>query len=206
MPQVSLVVGYDRVIWSLEEDSGFSVKSLKNGMVDHGGAIDNYVMEWNNWVPSKVGIHAWRVEMERIPVWAELSKRGIAMSSAVCPICEEEVESADHLMISCRLAQIAWSVISTWCKVPSIYAFTIRDLLEMHRYTSFSKRKAKAFYAVCLTTIWCVWRARNALVFEGNPMILNKVVGKIKTLSYLWVKHRGKNTTLTWEMWRGFKI
>lgn len=27
--QVSLVVGSDRVIWSLEEDSGFSIKSLK---------------------------------------------------------------------------------------------------------------------------------------------------------------------------------
>lgn len=124
----------------------------------------------------------------------------------MCLICEEEVESAEYLMISCRFAQLVWSVISSWCKVPSIYAFTIRDLLEMHRYTSFSKRKAKAFYAVCLTTIWCVWRAQNALVFEGNPIILNNVVGEIKALSYLWVKHRGKNTSLTSEMWRGFKL
>ncbi|XP_076952132.1 uncharacterized protein LOC143625763 [Bidens hawaiensis] len=139
--------------------------------------------------------------MERIPVLFSLAKRGISVPSVVCPICEEE-----HLMISCDFAQMVWSVITSWCKVPSIYAFSVKDLLELHKYTFFPKRKAKAFYVVCLTTIWCIWRARNVLVFEGKSVSLNNVMGEIKTLSFLWVKNRGKHLDLTWDNGSEFKF
>ncbi|XP_076930863.1 uncharacterized protein LOC143595823 [Bidens hawaiensis] len=163
-------------------------------------------MEWNNWVPNKVGIHAWSAEMNKIPVLFELVKRGISVRTAVCPICEDELESAEHLMISCVFAQTLWSAISSWCKVPSIFAFSVKDLLGLHRFLHFPKTKAKTFNAVCMTTIWCIWRSRNALVFEGKPINLTNVVGEIKVLSFMWVKNRGKNTSLTWEQWRGFNF
>ncbi|XP_076948891.1 G-type lectin S-receptor-like serine/threonine-protein kinase At1g67520 [Bidens hawaiensis] len=185
--QVVLEDGMDKVVWDLDDGSGFSVRSLKIELVDQEYVVGNYVMEWNNWVPKKVGIHAWRVEMERIPVMIELVKRGIMVTSAVCPICEEEVESVEHLMISCQFAQDVWSVISSWCKVPPIFAFSVKDLLELHRFTHLPKRKAKAFYSVCLTTLWCLWRARSALIFEGKVANLCNVVGEIKALSFLWI-------------------
>lgn len=37
--------------------------------------------------------------MERIPVLFALTKLGVMVGSMVCPICEEEVESADRLSV-----------------------------------------------------------------------------------------------------------
>ncbi|XP_076889715.1 uncharacterized protein LOC143540582 [Bidens hawaiensis] len=204
--EVVLGDGMDRLVWDFEDNEGFSVRSLIRDLDELKPHDENYVMEWNNWVPKKVGIHAWRVEMGCIPILLELLKRGIVVTKAVCPICEEELESTEHLVISCQFAQTLWSVISSRCKVSSIFAFSVKDLLDLHRFSYFPKRKAKAFNAVCLTTIWCIWRARNALVFEGKQININNVVGEIKALTFLWVKNRGKNRSLTWEEWRGFNF
>ncbi|XP_076919732.1 uncharacterized protein LOC143580647 [Bidens hawaiensis] len=168
--QVRLVEGDDHLVWGLDEGCGFSVRSLKVGLEASLEMESSYLMEWNNFVPKKVGIHAWRVEMERIPVLFSLAKRGIPVPSVVCPVCEVEVESAEHVTISCYFAQSVWSVIETWCKVLPIYTFSVKDVLELHRHSSLSSRKAKVFHAVCLTTIWCLWRARNAVVFERKLM------------------------------------
>ncbi|XP_076907600.1 uncharacterized protein LOC143564109 [Bidens hawaiensis] len=204
--QVILEEGLDQSVWGSEGGCDFSVRSMKDGLDEIKSTAENYVMEWNNWAPKKIGIHAWRVEMGRIPVLLELVKRGISVTTTVCPVYEDDLESAEHLVVSCNFAQSLWSVISSWCKVPSIYAFSVKDLLELHRYTRFPEKKAKAFNVVCLTTIWCIWSARNTLVFEGKPVNLNNVVGEIKALSFLWVKNRRRNTRLTWEKWRAFNF
>ncbi|XP_076927472.1 uncharacterized protein LOC143591034 [Bidens hawaiensis] len=108
--------------------------------------------------------------MERIPTLFSLAKRNAISASVVCPICEEEIESAEHLLVSCSFAQSVWCIIAGWCKVPPIFAFSIRDLLELYRFSCLPTRKAKVFHAVCLATMWCIWKARNSLLFERKPV------------------------------------
>ncbi|XP_076939451.1 uncharacterized protein LOC143608187, partial [Bidens hawaiensis] len=64
------------------------------------------------------------------------------------------------------LAQDVWQIVSMWCGLPSVYAFSVRDLLDLHRYAGFGRKKAKVFYAVCLVTLWSIWKAMNELVFK----------------------------------------
>ncbi|XP_076940458.1 uncharacterized protein LOC143609645 [Bidens hawaiensis] len=160
---VVLSEGSDRLMWSIDKENGFSVRSMKSEIEDLGNTGVNFVLEWNNWVPKKVVIHAWRVEMERIPVMVQLVKRGVMVTSAICPISEEDLESAEHLVVSCQFAQSVWCIISSWCKISPFFAFSVKDLSECHRFYQLLKRKAKAFNAVCLTMVWCLWQ--NALVY-----------------------------------------
>ncbi|XP_076937070.1 uncharacterized protein LOC143604495 [Bidens hawaiensis] len=80
-------------------------RSLKEIFAINLGVEESHLFEWNNFVPKKVGILAWRAEMERIPVLFSLAKRGVAVESIVCPVCEEELESAEHMLVSCEFAQ-----------------------------------------------------------------------------------------------------
>ncbi|XP_076901327.1 uncharacterized protein LOC143555704 [Bidens hawaiensis] len=201
-----LLEGEDSWVWDLDYGDGFSVKSLKEIFAFNSGSEENYLFEWNNFVPKKVGILAWMAEMERIPVLFSLAKRGVAVESIVCPVCEENLESAEHLLVSCQFAQSIWSIITNWCKVPAIFAFSTRDLLEFHKYALLSSRKAKTFHAVCLTTIWCLWCTRNRWVFERKSPNLRSTVAEIKALSYLWVKNRSKWPDLTWDRWCAFNV
>ncbi|XP_076942244.1 uncharacterized protein LOC143612057 [Bidens hawaiensis] len=170
------------------------------------GGDTNYVYEWNNFVPKKVGILTWRAEMERIPVLVGLAKRNIAVESVWCPVCGEAEETAEHLMVSCAFAQAIWHGITSWCKVPTFFAFSTRDILELHKYYRMSKQSGKLFHVVCLTTMWCIWKTRNEVVFERKAVNVINVLGEIKALSFLWARNRSRRSNITWERWRVFDI
>ncbi|XP_076888484.1 uncharacterized protein LOC143538932 [Bidens hawaiensis] len=164
---VVLEGGTDTVGWELDGVGGFSVSSLKDRLKDVRFAVPNYTITWNNWVPGKVGILAWRAELNRVPVLSILYKRNIIDGSLDCPACGESEETTEHFFVSCGLAQEVWQAITLWCKVPYIFAFSVRDILDLYKFTKFPRRKAKYFHAVCLVSIWCLWKARNDMVFNG---------------------------------------
>ncbi|XP_076907117.1 uncharacterized protein LOC143563469 [Bidens hawaiensis] len=133
--------------------------------------------------------------MERVPLLVSLARRNVAVDSVVCLICGMEEETAEHLLNSCRFAQEIWGKVTNWCRVPNFFAFSIRDLLEAY----IPKDKAKVFHAICLTTLWCIWRARNEAVFEGKLVQLESVFGEIKGLNFLWLQNRAKKSSLSWN-------
>ncbi|XP_076893785.1 uncharacterized protein LOC143545875 [Bidens hawaiensis] len=194
------------MVWCGDVVEKFSVRSFKRLLNVSSLVIPEHVFVWNKWVPLKVGFIAWRAVLNRLPTFVELAKKNVSVGSLLCPVCEAEVESVDHLFISCGLAQTVWSFISQWCKVPLIYAFSVRDLVELYKYSSFPKDKAKVFHAVCLVSVWCIWKKRNALVHNGTPVRVTDLVEEIKAMSFLWIKNRSKKSGLLWEDWCKFRI
>ncbi|XP_022031670.1 uncharacterized protein LOC110932658 [Helianthus annuus] len=110
------------------------------------------VFEWNNWVPKKVAIVAWRSEMERLPTKCALSIRNIPVQNQRCMLCSEYDETSEHLFVSCHFAQTIWQNIAGWCRMPPIIAFDVKDLLELHGFSTGSKKKKKAINAIVLVT------------------------------------------------------
>ncbi|XP_076916199.1 uncharacterized protein LOC143575815 [Bidens hawaiensis] len=135
-----------------------------------------------------------------------LAKRNVIVGSLYCPTCGESEETTEHVFVSCGLAQAVWQAVSIWCKVPHIFAFGIRDIFELYKFINVSKRKVKMFHAVCLVSVWCLWKARNDIVFNGMAVTAETVVGDIKALGYLWIKNRSGGSSLSWEDWCRFKV
>ncbi|XP_076944762.1 uncharacterized protein LOC143615545 [Bidens hawaiensis] len=115
-----------------------------------------YEMKWNNWVSVKVGLLAWRAELDKLPVLTSLARRNVGVGSLDFPACSKVEETTKHIFVSCGLAQ------------------------------SFPKRKAKAFHAVCMATLWCLWKAGNDMVFGGLKISARSVAEDVKALSFLW--------------------
>ncbi|MFS7936949.1 hypothetical protein Hanom_Chr05g00421751 [Helianthus anomalus] len=117
--------------------------------------------------------------------------------------CVENTETCDHLFVSCGFAQIVWQVVFQWCKLQPVIAFSIRYILDAHKFFGGSVKKKKAFHAVCLVTLWAIWTHRNDLMFAGKAKSITAIVEEIKAKSYTWVKHRSKEQLISWEQWRG---
>ncbi|XP_076944940.1 uncharacterized protein LOC143615794 [Bidens hawaiensis] len=196
----------DKGIWCGDHSGEFSVRSLKGLLLEMSLSRPNNVFVWNNWLPKKVGFVAWRAVFIRLPTMEALAKRNILVSSLDCPICGKGMETVDHVFISCDFSQAVWCLISQWCKVPSIYAFSVRDLVELHRYASFPTDKAKAFHAVCLVTIWCIWKKRNDVVKKGGQVHPRSLIEEVKPLGFLWIRNRSKRRGLPWEDWSRFRL
>ncbi|KAI3820444.1 hypothetical protein L1987_07991 [Smallanthus sonchifolius] len=117
--------------WELESSGIFSVSSIKYMLADSYCSAPPYVSDWNNWVPKKVGMVAWRAEKDRLPTTETLSRRNIQISDPMCAFCGNHLEAIEHVILSCAFAQDVWQVISAWCR-------TLPFLLQM--LETFSRR------------------------------------------------------------------
>ncbi|XP_076949509.1 uncharacterized protein LOC143622182 [Bidens hawaiensis] len=142
---VVLVDGDDSVKWVSDVSSNFSVASLKEKIEMARISSPVYMMRWNNWVPSKVGLLAWSAELDRLPVLTLLARRNVGVGSLDCPACGELEETVEHIFVSCGLAQSVWQAISIWCNVPQVFAFSVHDLLELYKFTSFRRERKRRF-------------------------------------------------------------
>ncbi|XP_021995963.1 uncharacterized protein LOC110893153 [Helianthus annuus] len=198
--------GMDRWQWTLDGGGSFSVASIKKTLSSVNRVRPGKAFEWNNWVPKKVGIVAWRAEMERLPTRCALAARSIPVNDRTCIMCGSYDESSEHLLVSCQFAQMVWQNIALWCSIPPIIAFDLKDMLTLHEVCTVFGKKRKVLHAVILVAIWSIWKSRNEAVFQQKSPNMTKTLDEIKAMAYLWVKNRSRSMTLTWEDWSKFKI
>ncbi|XP_022007790.1 uncharacterized protein LOC110907064 [Helianthus annuus] len=161
---------------------------------------------WNNWVPKKVAIVAWRAEMDRLPSKCALLRRNIPVQNDQCVFCGECSETSEHIFLTCQFAQIVWQIIADWCNIPPIFAFDISDLLSPTGVPASSRKKWKAVHAIVLVTFWCLWKMRNESVHRQGVPNVTRIVDEVKAMAFLWVKNRSKLAALTWEKWCRFDV
>ncbi|GJR72385.1 zinc finger, CCHC-type containing protein [Tanacetum coccineum] len=73
-----------------------------------------YATRWNEFLPSKVKIHPWRVTNGRITTRANLDRHRIHLDSIHCPVCNEHTESdQDHVFVGVGVE--TWKVVLDCC-------------------------------------------------------------------------------------------
>ncbi|KAL8235080.1 hypothetical protein R6Q59_021180 [Mikania micrantha] len=101
-------------------------------------------------------------------------------------LCKTLEEDLEHLLISCDHANHIWNFFSSsWCKVVPIYAFSIKDLLDIHLSVSLEKKKRKILRTIIVTALWCICCARNKASFVNQVIDITKTYQEIKALSFL---------------------
>ncbi|KAJ0805636.1 putative RNA-directed DNA polymerase [Helianthus annuus] len=201
---VQFTSGIDRWKWSSAEDGSFSVKSVKQLLIGNQLQGDTFVMDWCAWVPAKVNIHSWRLELDKVATAEALRRRNVDINDTGCPLCHSDEETVDHLFIACFISSIVWNGISNWCCIPNIYAFSIRDLLTYHIDSGLSEKKKEAIYGIIMITCWVIWRTRNKVKFSLGSVCINSIISEIKALSYFWFSNRSKYKGLEWRDWNSF--
>ncbi|KAK1440678.1 hypothetical protein QVD17_06507 [Tagetes erecta] len=174
LAHVHLSNNEDRWQWTKDPSGKFTVASMRR-LLNNPTITNNFTFQWNSWVPLKANIFAWRAEKERIATRSALRIRGIHLDSHLCPLCGDYEENADHLLVSCYVANMVWHYISSWCKIQPIFAFTIKNILEFHKAINASKRKQKLVQAIILTSCWTIWKTRNEKTFDNKDLNLAKL-------------------------------
>ncbi|KAL8208310.1 hypothetical protein R6Q57_007722 [Mikania cordata] len=175
---VNLIKDPNRWSWSLDLSGFYYVQSVEKKIQSLNYNPTGYIQSWNNWVLKKVNFLVWRFEVESLPTLGALFTR----NSQLCKFCGDYTETASHIFVDCALA-------------------ISMDLLEWHHFSQGSKKWKKAIHAVILTMFWCLWKARNDIVFNMKQASLGKIIEEIKVLSYLWISSRSKTLTLSWDDW-----
>ncbi|GJV50954.1 RNA-directed DNA polymerase, eukaryota, reverse transcriptase zinc-binding domain protein [Tanacetum coccineum] len=75
----------------------FYVKAIRNHISISTSLLPPHPTNWNKMLPSKVNILLWRVMNRRIPTRINLDMRGIDLDTLRCPVCDNDLESEDHI-------------------------------------------------------------------------------------------------------------
>ena len=151
-------------------------------------------------MPFKINIHSWRLSNNRLPTRFNLDVRGIDLHSVRCPICDEDVETSQHLFIDCIVASRLWSIIAKWWGIDD-FPKDLPNLITWGDAASLQQSLKVCFDAVIQTTLWVIWRFRNRICFDAKPPRKDTLVDEIKILSHLWIKRRNRNFNPNWIEW-----
>ncbi|XP_071687671.1 uncharacterized protein [Rutidosis leptorrhynchoides] len=188
--------------WDLANDGVFTVKKLSSLIDKHilGNPIGSKKTLRNNLIPKKIEIFAWRTLKKRIPVRIELDIRGIDLHSVRCPVCDDDLESVDHFIVSCKFASDVWSRIYNWWKLGPCSCSNV-DILEgniAHASTSLGQKIWKAVVWVCA---YYLWKNRNLKVFHNESWCTPVLVSEIQVKSFEWITGRIKGKKIDWPNW-----
>ncbi|CAH1421311.1 unnamed protein product [Lactuca virosa] len=108
-------------------------------------------------------------------------------------MCNEYEECADHVLVDCPYVRKVFEGLSRWCSVNTEDFHTVKDVVDsVSQRGMCHNRRSKILLAVYYGALWSIWKSRNERVFKKNRIPPDKVNDTIKSVTYLWVKNRGK--------------
>ncbi|XP_071727171.1 uncharacterized protein [Rutidosis leptorrhynchoides] len=154
----------------------------------------------NKLVPKKVEVFVWRARKLRLPVLVELDKRGVDLHSVRCPLCDDDIESVNHSLISCRHASEVWCKVFDWWGRGGVPFVNIGDLfLDSGQTNSFVGKSI--WQAVVWTCSYLIWKNRNQKVFSNKSWNVPMAINEIQVKSFEWIAKRCKNKIIDWHNW-----
>jgi len=110
-------------------------------------------------------------------------------NAQLCPGGCGKIEDIDHLFVSCDVFGKIWLGIYNWLGLTTVHPKHVADhLLQFEHLGGFSKYTRATFQLICLSSVWVIWRERNAHVFSHKDETLQHLLDKIKLQSYWWLK------------------
>lgn len=190
------------ISWSLDRSNGYTVSSYSKYFDDSTLPISNVKWDWNNLVPRKVNILAWRVAHRKLPTKENLGKIGLVVELR-CKICGGGPEDVDHVFVKCPLAIEVWHEVQRWWYCLGEIPSNTLDLLQSKKEFIGPARLGDVNEAVIYIFMWVIWSFRNKNLFQNEIKSQLELVSAIQSLSHLWINARWpRRSTFTWEAWK----
>jgi len=98
--------GKNRLIWVGKDEQEYTIKSGYSVLNEEDSmqSIEEFQLLWSLKVPPSALVYAWRILLDRLPIRANLGRRGVLLGTVCCPLCQVEDETAQHLISSCKVS------------------------------------------------------------------------------------------------------
>nr|GMD59832.1 uncharacterized protein LOC109184133 isoform X1 [Ipomoea batatas] len=132
---------------------------------------------WKLPIPPKVRNFIWQASTNNLPTAMNLQKKRV-QCSPMCNICSNNLETTEHLLISCDFAKECWRGFTDLnMSIPE--SFTCWILRNMESMTAMS-------FCLLLVLCWKIWEVRNAKVWNNKAPRSTIVVGGARSFYEAW--------------------
>jgi hypothetical protein len=147
--------------WQPDPDIGYSVCCAYQLLTAQDsftlGEAEDLV--WHRQVPLKVSIFAWRLLRDRLPTKTNLVARDIISPEVhFCAFGYGDIESAQHLFLSCSTLGSLWALVRSWIGFSTVNTHILPNHLFQFTYSAGGLRARRSFFQlIWLACVWVMW-------------------------------------------------
>ncbi|VFQ78789.1 unnamed protein product [Cuscuta campestris] len=147
---------------------------------------------WQSFIPRKCSFTMWLALRRRLPTKTNLDFLGLPMD---CTFCGNKLDDVDHLFFSCKVSKDVWRAVNIWLQMEGQLSTLNRAIryLKAFRRGDVILKKARRIALAC--RVFHLWKLRNAVHFDQEPLRVDAVVFKIKLLKKLDLRWNNKAST-----------
>nr|KYP45153.1 Putative ribonuclease H protein At1g65750 family [Cajanus cajan] len=196
----------DSRLWTLDSSGCFSVRSGYRALMDRGPSsqLPNVAaVAWDIKVPPKVKCFIWRLFMGALPTKENLLRRNVIVlrDQATCPFCNADIESSEHILLYCSSTDPIWKKWLLWLDSPTPLSSSFEGNFFAHPSILLSKKRVDQWHVIWTAILWCIWRARNKYVFEGEHLDGNRLLQQTVLYSWSWLTSFDKSFNYSFSQW-----
>ncbi|CAL5041675.1 unnamed protein product [Urochloa decumbens] len=177
----------DQFIWRWSTNGQYSAQSAYRALQSGSIPIHGVNLIWNSWAPLKVKMFLW-LAVHRRHWTAERRIRHGLQSHTNCLLCDQELETIEHILVRCSYAQQIWWLILQHLGFVVLIPGngSIQEWWHQLRNQLLS-HKRKGFDSLFALITWQLWKERNARLFRDAVSTPLQLLGRIKREGDDWI-------------------
>ncbi|KAH9673087.1 reverse transcriptase domain-containing protein [Citrus sinensis] len=171
----------DQFYWGSSNSGMFTARTAFNSIL--GNFAQDEEVRWKSiWKwrgPHRIRTFLWLTAKERIKCKAELYRRHIGVDM-ICMRCGYAVEDTAHALRDCVTSRRIWNMLLAGHKSGSFFTLPTRDWMFANIQGMGNHGSNREWSCIFGVAIWCIWVARNQLLFENKVVNAESMVRDIK--------------------------
>ncbi|GKB67735.1 RNA-directed DNA polymerase, eukaryota [Tanacetum coccineum] len=190
----------DRWRWDLNGEGIFRVQDARNLLDEFFLPKDPVATRWVKSVHIKVNVFVWKLHLDRLPTRVNLARRGVQISSMMCPLCNNAGEDSSHLFFGCDMAIDITRLVCRWWHLAWTPVGSFSEWLAWFKTIRMGSKVKGLLEGVFYTSWWCLWNFRNQLLFAAQSLWKNVLFDDITSRSFTW-SHARCRSKFSLENW-----
>ncbi|VFQ67774.1 unnamed protein product [Cuscuta campestris] len=136
---------------------------------------------WQSFIPPKCSFTMWLALRRRLPTKTNLEFLRVPME---CTFCGQELEDVDHLFFTCAVSKDVWKAVKDWLRMEGQLSTLPRAIRWMKGFKRGDGILKKARKIALACTVFHLWKQRNSVYFDHEPLCVETMVFKIKVMVF----------------------
>ncbi|XP_026379845.1 uncharacterized protein LOC113274637 [Papaver somniferum] len=147
---------------------GFTVRKYYQVQVQEEpvGDFNNYL--WKKNVPPKISYMLWAYFHDSLPTFAMLSHKRIEVQNENCLFCNNEIETADYMLLHCDFAFKVWSKFIEGFNIAWVAPVSVLHQFDSWKLKILQGRRKEIWWKVIYAVTCHMWKEMNSRNHGGR--------------------------------------
>jgi hypothetical protein len=169
----------DQICWYLTASGSYSSASAYKAQFLGSFFPIDYTKLWNSKVQPKCKFFMWLWLRRRTLTDDVLQTRGMNHGDR-CTLCNQERETATHLILDCSYARVVWHLLAQWTGTAELEVHRLQFATPADWWRARVDVLSRDEMIVAIYSMWHIWKERCRRVFQDSAMPERQLLELIK--------------------------